>query len=110
MTAMSKTAALKAAQAACGSIIRRSGTDYVCYVPYYTTQIDGPSTEIQAYSYPRAVNARARVVAEIALHLMGQWRSEEYETDSLIEAASHAGHASAKAMLDYVLERQEVKS
>lgn len=71
---LSKTAALKAAQAACGRIIRRSSTDYVFAVPYYDAKPDGPSTELQADSYPKAVAMRARRVADITLTLMGlEW-------------------------------------
>lgn len=70
-TPLSKTAALKAAQAACGSIYRRSSTDYVCLVPYYDTKPRGPSTELQASDYWRCRAARTRRVATIALALMG---------------------------------------
>lgn len=107
---LSKTAALRAAQNACGSVYRRSGTDFVCMVPYRRDQPSGPTTELQSYSYPRAVRMRSRVVAEITLVLMGAWRSEEFESDSLIEEASYSGITSASGIVDFVLEHQEAQS
>lgn len=68
---MSKTAALKAAQNAVSKVIRRSSTDYVVYAPYYSDKPNGPSTELQASTYPQAVIMRSEKVADIALSLMG---------------------------------------
>ena len=93
--AMSRTAALRQAQACIGGITRRSGTDYVYFAPYYATKPNGPSTECQADSYPKAVASRARHVAEIALVLIG------YSGQDASEAAYMAGRdgGSANAIL-----------
>lgn len=80
-TTLSKTAAIKAARKAVGSIHRRSSTDYVIYAPYYNDQPSGPSTEIRACSYPEALLRRSQKIADIALDLMGHRR-----------AAVEAGH------------------
>jgi hypothetical protein len=94
---LSKTAALREAQGACGKPIRRSSTDYVCYVPY--DRIDGPSTELQANSYPSIVAHRARKVARLALVLMGAIKTEEDDIDAecAMEAACEWGNGSAAA-------------
>lgn len=97
---MSKTAALKAAQAACGSIRRRSATDYVCYVPYYDTKPRGPSTEVQASDYWKCRAARTRRVAEIALALMGVDGNDGWETE---RAISCFGETTARGIVDRVL-------
>jgi len=97
---MSKTAALKAAQAACGRIIRRSRTDYVCFVPYYDQKPDGPSTELQADSYPKAVAMRARRVADIALALMGLEWAGPWEVE---RTQVWFGETSARGIVDRVL-------
>lgn len=99
---MSKTAALKAAQAACGRIHRRSRTDYVCFVPYYDQRPDGPSTELQADSYAKAAVMRARRVADIALALMGVTQAAgRWEVE---RAQFWFGETSAKGIVDRVLE------
>lgn len=103
---MSKTAALKAAQAACGSIYRRSSTDYVCYVPFYDTKPDGPTTELQSYDYWRCRAARTRRVASIALALMGYDRraADDYAVEAAIEGAVHYHHeTTARGIVDRVL-------
>lgn len=97
---LSKTAALKAAQAACGRIIRRSSTDYVCFVPYYDAKPDGPSTELQADSYPKAVAMRARKVADIALTLMGLTWAGWWEEE---RAQALFGETSARGIVERVL-------
>lgn len=104
-TKLSKTAALREAQAACGKIIRRSSTDYVCYVPYYDTDISGPSTELQADSYPKLVAHRARKVAHIAIELMGVCANEEQRIDADwgMEKATNWGTISARALVDAAL-------
>lgn len=97
--AMSKTAALKAAQAACGRIIRRSSTDYVCYVPFYDTRPDGPSTELQASDYWKCRAWRTRKVARIALALMGI-DDPDYQIE---HAAEVAGETTARGILERAL-------
>lgn len=74
-TTLSKTAAIKAARKAVGHINRRSGTDYVFYAPYHDAQPAGPSTELQANTYPQAVQRRTQKVADVALALMGHSRA-----------------------------------
>lgn len=108
---MSKTAALKAAQAACGSIYRRSSTDYVCNVPYYDRP-DGPSTELQASDYWRCRAARSRVVASIALALMGYERTprDDYQAEAEIEAAINYHHeTTARGIVERVIANMEAK-
>lgn len=97
---LSKTAALKAAQAACGSICRRSSTDYVCYVPFYDTKPHGPSTELQASDYWRCRAARTRRVATIALALMGVDGDEGWEIE---RAVCLHGETTARGIVDRVL-------
>ncbi len=99
---MSKTAALKAAQAACGRIHRRSRTDYVCFVPYYDQRPDGPSAELQADSYAKAAVMRARRVADIALALMGVTQAAGWW--EVERAQFWFGETSAKGIVDRVLE------
>lgn len=96
---MSKTAALKAAQAACGSIYRRSSTDYVCFVPFYDDRPDGPSTELQASDYWRCRAWRSRKVAHVALALMGIANDEH----AVEFAAEVAGETSARGILERAL-------
>lgn len=98
--ALSKTAALRIAQDACGSIIRRSGTDYVCYVPYYDDKCDGPSTELQADSYTKIVQRRATKVATIALNLMGV---EEAAFKADYTVYNGWGSMSAKSIVEAVI-------
>jgi len=74
-TTMSKIAAIKAARKAVGHIIRRSSSDYVIYAPYYNAQPVGPSTELQASSFPQAVLRRTQKNADVALALMGHDRA-----------------------------------
>lgn len=74
-TTPSKTAAIKAARRAVGDINRRSSTDYVIYAPYYDADPSGPSTELQANSYPQALQRRTQKVADVALALMGHQRA-----------------------------------
>ena len=101
---MSKTAALKAAQAACGRIIRRSSTDYVCYVPFYDRP-GGPTRELQASDFWKCRLWRTRRVASIALCLMGYERSaDDFALEWEIErAVSHVGATSAKAIIETVV-------
>lgn len=68
---MSKTAAIAKARGYVGQPIRRSSTDYVVYGPYRVTEPNGPSTELQRSSYPKALSARTEWVAEVALAFMG---------------------------------------
>lgn len=102
---MSKTAALKAAQAACGRVHRRSGTDYVCFVPYYD-RVDGPSTELQADSRPKCVAWRSRKVARLALHLMGRIRTDDhaFTVECAFEEACRWGSVPARELLAVALE------
>jgi len=101
---MSKTAALRAAQEACGRITRRSSTDYVCYVPYYDDKLDGPSTELQASTYPQLVAHRARKVARIAAGLMGLVPDSDKEAwidlECAFEDAERCGTKPAKELLE----------
>jgi hypothetical protein len=97
--ALSKTAALRAAQAACGRIIRRSSTDYVCYVPFYDTRPDGPSTELQASDYWKCRARRTHKVAHIALALMGI-DDADYQIE---RAAAVAGETTARGILERAL-------
>lgn len=106
MSNLSKTAAIREAQRACGRPIRRSSTDYVCYVPYYDTDISGPSTELQADSYPKLVAYRARKVAHIALELMGACASEDERIDAecAMDRACQWGSISARELVDAALD------
>jgi hypothetical protein len=75
---MNKTAAIRKARSCVSLPQRRSSTDYVVYAPYYDSQPNGPSTEMQFDSYGRAAAVRAEKVACIALALMGVDTSEVY--------------------------------
>lgn len=109
---LSKTAALKAAQAACGSIYRRSNTDYVCTVPLRDDDPHGTRTEIQAYDFWRCRSARSRMVANIALALMGYERTprDDYQVEAEIEAAINYHHeTTAKGIVERVIANMEAK-
>ena len=67
---MSKTAALRAAQAAVGRP-HGHGTSWCLYHPWHDDKLNGPSTEMRASSYAVLKQARAQRVAELALALMG---------------------------------------
>lgn len=88
MTTMSKTAAIREAMghvSICGS-----GTSYHVYGPYRASEPRGPSTEITADSYPKALRARCGWRAQIALALMG--RLDE-NTSFAVEDAIHDVYA-----------------
>lgn len=69
---MTKTAAIKAARQAVSAPIG-AGTSWAVYHPYYSTVdgLKGPSTCNNASSYSGAVAMRARIVADLAICLMG---------------------------------------
>lgn len=102
---LSKTAALRAAQSACGRIIRRSSTDYVCYVPFYDRP-GGPTTELQASDYWKCRLWRTRRVASRALVLMGYDRSaDDFALEWEIErAVTYVGATNAKEIVEAVVE------
>lgn len=94
----SKTAAIREARRAVSTPTRRSSTDYVVYAPYYDAQPDGPSTELQASSYPKALAMRSRKCACVALALMGKLDEEavyaiEYMDGGNVDALVAAGLA-----------------
>lgn len=68
---MTKTAAIAEARTCVSKPHRRSATDYVIYAPYYDDKPSGPSTELQADSYTKALARRTEKVAYIALAIMG---------------------------------------
>lgn len=112
MTKLSKTAALREAQAACGRPIRRSSTDYVCYVPYYDDRTDGPSAELQADSHPKIVMHRAHKVASIALALMGltDTNEERIEAEEAMMMATNWGTVPAKHLVEAAIKRLSAKA
>lgn len=67
---ISKTAALQLAQECVGKPIGH-GSSWEFYAPYYSNKPHGPSTELHADSYAKAVQMRSAKVADIALSLMG---------------------------------------
>lgn len=107
---MKRAQAQRVAYKACGQVIRRSRTSYTCIVPQYSNQPDGPTVELQASSYAAIRKRRMRIMAEVALHLMGEWREEGYESTRLInEACAQTGRAAPRdvaEILIYVLRRQ----
>lgn len=112
MSRLSKTAALREAQAACGTPIRRSSTDYVCYVPYYDSDPSGPSTELQANSYPKIIAARAHKVASIALAIMGLTETNEarIEAEEAMMMATNWGTVPAKRLVEAAIKRLSTKA
>ena len=84
----SKTAAIREARNTVSMPTRRSSTDYVVYAPYYDVQPDGPYTELQASSYPKAVAMRSRKCACIALALMGKLDDEAIYAIEYMESGS----------------------
>lgn len=99
MNAMSKTAALKAARNAVGTPCGR-GTSWQVYGPYYSTAagLRGPSTSVNADSYPKAAAMRAHWVASLALSLMG------YDGDDA-ECAIYDDTGSAADLLNSAISR-----
>ena len=70
MTKLHKTPALRIARSAY-SMPSGSGHSWAFYGPFYADQPKGPRTEFRNSSYPDAMRARHRAVAETALCLMG---------------------------------------
>ena len=91
---MTKTAALRAAQAAVGRP-HGHGTSWCLYHPWNDNNIAGPSTEMRGSSYAALRQARAERVAELALALMGV-KDANY-------TIATAGPMSAKAYVEMVL-------
>ena len=88
MTTISKTAAIRQAMghvSICGS-----GTSYHVYGPYRAAEPRGPSSEITADSYPKALMARCGWRAKIALARMGRL---DMDTSFAVEEAVHDVYA-----------------
>lgn len=79
----SQTNAIKTASAyvsdPCGSY-----TSWQVVGPYYSNQLDGPTTTVSADSYKKALGVRTKWVAYIALRLLGH-PDTEYEVDRLYD-------------------------
>lgn len=91
---MNKTAAIRAARRAVTQPIGR-GTSWMLIGHYRSSDINGPSTQVNADSYYRARAERTQWVAHIALVLMGYnaedaayWTQSERETtiNGLVDA------------------------
>ena len=80
----SKTAALKTARQAVGHPVGQR-TSWQVYGPYRATDLNGPSTALNADSYHMARARRTRWVAHIALTLMGYEGEDLYEVDMIAE-------------------------
>lgn len=94
---LSKTAAIARARGYVSMPTRRGATDFVVYAPYSSTDPEGPSQEIQRSTYPAAMLARSRMVARIALHLMGKLTDDAEEA---IETAHDRGVTDAKSLIE----------
>lgn len=103
MTTISKTAALREARAAVGSIIRRGPTDYVVYGPWRTDKPWGPSTEMRRGTYPAAVIMRTHWIVSIALALLG---IDDPDIDEWLTYA--AGSGDARTLLNRALAKARV--
>lgn len=106
-----KTEALRQARIAVGQIHRRSSTDYVFYAPYYSSRPDGPSTESQHDSYPKARLARTESVADVALALYYADRDDapdrsELDMEFMLAVERHGIHE-ARAIVSHVIAQFE---
>lgn len=106
----SKSSAIRAARSYVGRPIRVSSTSYQVYGPYRASEPNGPSTQHDYDSYPKALAGRTVWVARVALALMGrltedahmavEWaayerRGDPLTVESLVEeglAATDFGH------------------
>lgn len=109
MSTMSITAAIREASRHC--TIAGAGTSWHIYGPYRVADLRGPSTELHADSYTKALRIRTGWRAEIALVLMGRfdeascWAVESIMQDpfaahdlrSVIESASATFTGARKA-------------
>lgn len=93
MQTLSKTTALKMAQSVVG-MPTGCGTSWQIYGPYRYDNLAGPSTSINATSYPQAMLKRRNWVVTIAGHLMG------LAADDVYFAAYDFGRGSAKDIID----------
>jgi hypothetical protein len=94
---MSRTNAIKMARGFVSKPHRRSVTDYVVYGPYDDSDPHGPSTEYQADSYSKAMAARSKWVARIALSLMGRLN---YESEFAVEYRAYDYNATIESLVD----------
>lgn len=99
MKTMSKTAAIKLAQS-CVGMPQGRGTSWQIHGPYRHDNLSGPSTTINATSYPNAMFKRRNWVAAIAGHLMG------IPADDVYFAAYDFGKGSVKDIIDFVPEQK----
>lgn len=92
-TAMSKSAAIREATGYVS--IAGRGTSYHIYGPYDSGNPRGPSTELTADSYSKALRIRTAWRARISLALMGRLDADaRYEVDDAMEYPTSAmvGH------------------
>jgi hypothetical protein len=105
-TTLSKTAAIREARRAVGRPIRVSSTSYQVYGPYRASEPNGPSTQHNYDSYPKALAGRTVWVARVAVALMGrltddasmaiEWAAEDRRGDPLtVESLVEEGLAAA---------------
>lgn len=86
---MSKTAAIREATGYVS--IAGSGTSYHVYGPYDSGNPRGPSTEVTADSYSKALRIRTAWRARIALALMGRLDADtRYDVDDAMEYPTSA--------------------
>lgn len=100
-----KTAAIREATGHC--TIAGSGTSYRVYGPYRPANPDGPSTEVTADSYSRALRIRTAWRAQIALALMGRLDADtRYDVDDAMEYPTSAMIGNGVAnVVNFVLRR-----
>lgn len=92
---MSKTAAIRTASQSVSISGRK--TSWTVYGPYHDDQPSGPSTEISADSYNKAVAIAACKKARIALALMGRLNDD---TKTAVEWAHYNGDNDMRSLVN----------
>lgn len=98
-----KTPALAIARRAY-SMPTGSGHSWAFYGPFYAENPGGPRTEFRNSSYPDAMRARHRMVAETALCLMG------VPPEEAAELVGTSDPAPAKELLEACLVRRAISA
>jgi hypothetical protein len=101
---LSRTAAIR--EAASHITIGAHGRQYVVYMPYRFSDVDGPNTHSNPADWSRAVQTRTHARAELALLLMGV----EVEGDPMavmaeVDRVSHDGITGVEQLVAHVARR-----
>jgi hypothetical protein len=68
---MNRATAIRTASSHVSKPIRASSTSWLLITPYHDNNLNGPTTELSFDNYWKAAGYRTRIVARIALGLLG---------------------------------------